>query len=282
MDMLYEALKCASVGLRVFPLYEVTERRLCSCWASDTCKQPGKHPRVKVWQEEATTSEDTIREWWTRWPDAGIGMATGRASGVWVLDLDGDEAITWYTEMVKVHGRAPTRGVLTGRGRHLYWTFPDGVEVRNKQKVDKRNVDVRGDGGFVILPPTRHHSGRHYEWRDQLPYQSAPAVPPEWLLELVKYRPPPPPPKIVNVPGRIPWTAKAADDEMARRLRLEPSARQLLAERLGVVTDQHARKVKCPKCGDRSVWWMIHGTGYAKCSHLNSCGWLGPLTSLLG
>ena len=228
MDMLYEALKCASVGLRVFPLYEVTERRLCSCWASDTCKQPGKHPRVKVWQEEATTSEDTIREWWTRWPDAGIGMATGRASGVWVLDLDGDEAITWYTEMVKVHGRAPTRGVLTGRGRHLYWTFPDGVEVRNKQKVDKRNVDVRGDGGFVILPPTRHHSGRHYEWRDQLPYHSAPA------------------------------------------------------ERLGVVTDQHARKVKCPKCGDRSVWWMIHGTGYAKCSHLNSCGWLGPLTSLLG
>lgn len=279
--MLYEALKCASVGLRVLPLYEVMDDLRCACGKTD-CKQPGKHPRLGEWQDKASTDEAMIREWWRRAPDAGIGMATGRASGVWVLDLDGEEAIAWYAQKGREHGRTPTRGVQTGRGRHLYWQYPEGVEIRNRQKVDGQKVDVRGEGGFVILPPTRHHSGRYYEWRDQVPYQQEPAMPPEWLVELVKHVPPPPPPKVVTVPSRIPWTAKAADDEMARRLRLEPTARQLLAERLGVVTEQHARKVKCPQCGDRSVWWMIHGTGFAKCSHLNSCGWLGPLHSLLG
>lgn len=279
--MLYEALKCASVGLRVLPLYEVMDDLRCACGKPD-CKQPGKHPRLHEWQDKASTDEAMIREWWRRAPDAGLGMATGRASGVWVLDLDGEEAIAWYAQKGREHGRTPTRGVQTGRGRHLYWQYPEGIEIRNRQKVNGQKVDVRGEGGFVILPPTRHHSGRYYEWRDQVPYQQEPAMPPDWLVELVKHVPPPPPPKVVSVPSRIPWTAKAADDEMARRLRLEPAARQLLAERLGVVTEQHARKVKCPQCGDRSVWWMIHGTGFAKCSHLNSCGWLGPLHSLLG
>jgi len=282
MDMLYEALRCASVGLRVIPLYEVTDGLACTCWRREQCKQPGKHPRVDVWQEKATTDEATIRAWWTQWPNAGLGMATGRASGVWVLDLDGEEAIAWYADKLKEHGRVRTKGAVTGRGRHLYWTFPDDVEIRNQQSIEKRKIDTRGDGGFVVLPPTKHYSGRHYEWRNDPPYQPEPAMPPDWLVELVKHRPPPPPAKIVVIPSRVPWTAKAADDEMARRLRLEPAARQMLAERLGVVTEQHARKVKCPQCGDRSVWWMIHGTGYAKCSHLNSCGWLGPLHSLLG
>ena len=282
MDMLYEALRCASVGLRVFPLYEVMEDLRCAC-GTDGCKQPGKHPRVDVWPDKATTDEATIRNWWRRWPNAGLGMATGRKSGVWVLDLDSEDAIAWYAGKIREHGRSPTRGVQTGRGRHLYWKYPDeDVVIRNRVSVDERKIDTRGERGFVVLPPTRHYSGRHYEWRDQAPYQSEPAMPPDWLVEIVKHRPPPPPAKIVVIPSRVPWTAKAADDEMARRLRLEPAARQMLAERLGVVTEQHARKVKCPQCGDRSVWWMIHGTGYAKCSHLNSCGWLGPLHSLLG
>jgi hypothetical protein len=286
MDMRHEALRCAEAGLRVHPLYEVDDALVCQCWKGAGCddKQRGKHPRLGGWQNVASADMQTVARWWDQWPRAGIGVATGRASRVWVLDLDGEEAISWYAEKGKQHGRTPTRGARTGRGRHLWWRWPDDeVEISNGQGQVGPGVDVRGDGGYVVAPPTLHRSGVRYEWLTTGAYVEAPQLAPAWLLELVKKKPKPPAPKMVDIPRRTPWSAKAADEELARRLRLDPYARQRLAEQIGaVVTDQHARKVKCPKCGDTSVWWMIHGTGFAKCSHLNSCGWLGPLTSLLG
>jgi len=286
MDMRHEALRCAEAGLRVHPLYEVNDALVCQCYAKERCddKARGKHPRLGAWQKVATADVRTVDEWWRQWPNAGIGVATGRASRVWVLDLDGKDAIQWYVQQGKLHGRTPTRGARTGRGRHLWWRWPDGdVEIGNSARQLAQGVDVRGDGGYVVAPPTLHRTGVRYEWLTDGAYVQAPQLAPAWLIELVRKQPKPPPAKVVDIPRRTPWSAKAADEELARRLRLDPYARQRLAEQIGaVVTDQHARRIKCPQCGDTSVWFMLHGTGYAKCSHLNSCGWLGPLTTFLG
>lgn len=285
------ALQCAATGLRVHPLYEVDDDLICRCWAREKCneKQRGKHPRLSAWQTMASADAGLVAQWWTQWPDAGIGIATGRASRLWVLDLDGEQALDWYRARCREHGVTKTVGVATGRGRHLWWTWPAGdVNIRNSQGLRDGDtkvatIDVRGEGGYVIAPPTMHRSGVRYAMLTDGMYADAPVEAPAWLLEMVKEQPKPPPPKIVNVPSRVQWSAKAADEELARRLRLDPSARQMLAERMGaVVTAEHARKVKCPKCGDRSVWWTLNQTGYAKCSHLNSCGWMAPLTSFLG
>lgn len=284
--MLRAALLCAGAGLRIHPLYEVDEALICQCWKRTDCpeKQRGKHPRLSAWQQMASSDEDQVRRWWTEWPHAGIGVATGRASRVWVLDCDGDEALAWYRQQCKTHGLVATRGARTGRGRHFWWRYPDdeAVKIKNAQGIAP-GVDVRGEGGYVIAPPTRHRSGATYEWLTKSPYDQAPQLAPAWLLELVREKPKPPPPKLVDIPRRTPWSTKAADEELARRLRLDPMARETLAVRLGaVVMNGHARKVRCPKCGDLSVWWVIDGTGHAKCSHLKSCGWLEPLTSLCG
>lgn len=280
------ALECARVGLRVHPLYQVDEQLVCTCWRGRECpeKQRGKHPRLGGWQQAATVDLEQVAAWWDEWPDAGIGIATGRASRVWVLDCDGDEALAWYRDRCREHGLVRTIGARTGRGRHFWWRWPevDGVSIRNAQGIAP-GVDVRGDGGYVIAPPTRHRSGVRYEWLTSGAYAEAPEMAPAWLLELVRERPKPPPAKRIDVPMRTPWSVKAADEDLARRLRLDPSAREALAVQLGAtIMGGHARKVRCPQCADASVWWVVGGTGYAKCSHLNSCGWLGPLTSFLG
>ena len=154
--------------------------------------------------------------------------------------------------------------------------------MRNAQGIVP-GVDVRGEGGYVIGPPTRHRNGTRYELLTGAPYDVQPREAPAWLIELVREKPKAKVPRIIDISRRTPWSVKAADEELARRLRLDPIARETLGQQLGgVIAGAHARKVKCPRCSELSVWWMINGTGYANCSHLKTCGWLGPLTSLLG
>jgi hypothetical protein len=279
------ALRYAAAGLRVHPLWEVDpQTQTCACPKGAECpeKQRGKHPRLSGWQDKASTDKAQVREWWTRAPKAGIGIATGEASNLWVLDVDGPDAMAWYDAQVVDHGLTPTLGVRTSRGAHLYWSWPADAVVRNAQGV-RPNVDVRGEGGYVCAPPTMHRSGKRYEWiMREDGFISTRAEAPAWLLEIVKERPKPPLPKPVSVPRRTSWTRDAADRELARVLRLDPSARRLLGEQIGAdITALHVRHARCPNCSDRSVWWTLSGPGHAKCSHLNSCGWHAPLVTLL-
>lgn len=283
--MLQYALRYAGAGLRVHPLYEVDpSTQVCACSAGAACveKQRGKHPRLGGWQEKASIDADEIRAWWRRWPKAGIGLATGGASRCWVLDIDGPEAMAWYDAQVVRHGLTPTLGVRTSRGAHLYWRWTDGAVVKNAQGIVK-DVDVRGDGGYVCAPPTVHRSGNVYAWVTEDGFTRQMSEAPGWLLELVKEKPKPPPKRAIRIEPRVPWTRDAADRELARMLRLDPSARVSLgASMSGDIMEAagHVRHVKCPKCGDRSVWWTIAGPGHAKCSHLNSCGYIAPLIDL--
>ena len=285
MHMLSKALECAAVGLRVHPLYEVSDDLVCACRAGRECseKQRGKHPRLGAWQTMATTDAGRVTAWWAQWPSAGIGVATGKASKVWVLDCDGDEALAWYKTQAKIHGLVKTRGAKTGRGRHFWWQFPEDeqVEIRNAQGIVP-GVDVRGDGGYVVAPPTLHRSGVRYEWLTDGAYDVMPQRPPMWLVELVKVKPKPPPVR-VEIPvsvtprelRRVFHAAIDTDADVRRRLGEQVGGTYRAAQR------PYVDGIRCPTCGRDEVWFYIDG-GPAVCHHRNSCKWAGPLTRLGG
>lgn len=158
------ALHYARRGWAVFPLYEPAENGLCSC-GNPKCPSPGKHPRVKHGVLEATTNEALIQEWWTKWREANIGIATGKRSGVVVLDVDprhgGDKSLA---ELEAMGGALKTLECETGGGgRHLYFLAP---EERLKNKVGfMPGLDFRGDNGYVVAPPSTHITGGLYRWK---------------------------------------------------------------------------------------------------------------------
>ena len=148
--MLEHAIKYARRGFRVFPV-----------------KAGGKTPLIQKWPDLASTDELVLRKWWAEWPEANIGLATGKESGVFVLDVDvsnnkkGQESLN---QLEADTGEIPdTLESMTGSGgRHLFFKT-SAREVRNKQNL-RPGLDVRGDGGYVVLPPSVHECGRKYDW----------------------------------------------------------------------------------------------------------------------
>ena len=124
------------------------------------CEKPGKVPLVKwgAFQSRLPT-EVEVRAWWRLWPQANIGLATGKLSGVVVIDLDGHVA----------QQEAAKRGYLdgpwakTGRegGVHRYFAYRDDAP---RNFVKRGGIDYRGEGGYVVLPRSQHVDGPRYEW----------------------------------------------------------------------------------------------------------------------
>src|SRR5262249_37782818 len=137
------ALQLAAKGMRVFP-----------------CIERGKEPAIADNLRRATPDQNVARGW-GRWRDFNSGVATGAASGVWVLDIDGGDGEALLRELEAKHGALPpTIEVITGKGRHLYFRWPSGCEIRNKQDNPVMpSIDVRGEGGYVLAPCSVHPSG---------------------------------------------------------------------------------------------------------------------------
>jgi hypothetical protein len=115
---------------------------------------------------------------------ANIGVATGPASGVWVLDVEA-AGLPILDAWQRQHGPLPTTvsSITGGGGKHLWFGW-HVVEVRNRTKIGGEPMDCRGDGGYVVVPPSNHKSGRRYRWEhspDDTPIVEAPS----WLLDLV-------------------------------------------------------------------------------------------------
>jgi putative DNA primase/helicase len=185
------ALDYAGRGWPVVPLNWIQDGR-CSCGTVD-CPSPCKHPLSPNGLKDASTDPGTIRGWLTRWPDANLGIATGAASGLLVIDVDprhgGDVALD---DLLAVHGPLPeTVEALTGGGgRHIYFKDGSGT-VRNSAGKLGPGLDVRGTGGYVVCPPSDHISGRRYAWElSSDPGEVPVAEAPPWLLALLQEAPP--------------------------------------------------------------------------------------------
>ena len=178
------ALAYALRGWPVFPCHSVGAHG-CSCCQPD-CSSPGKHPSVARGLHAATTDRDAIERWWQRWPSVNVAVRTGTESGLVVIDIDPqhDGAAT-IRRLIGDHEPLPRGPVVrTGSGGwHLLFAHP-GDPVRNSAGTRLgAGIDVRGDGGYVIAPPSRHATGNSYRWStppDELPRM------PGWMLELLR------------------------------------------------------------------------------------------------
>ena len=158
-----EAMRLQALGLRVFPVFGVENDR-CTCGDS-TCPAPGKHPLVR-WGRQATDDPRQVATWWQQWPHANLAVCTG--DGLVVVDVDDREIAEDLREMVPDE----TPVVKTSRGMHFYFAGDATTGV----DADK-HIDVRGHGGYVIVPPSRHVSGSIYEWDRRLEDEDLPPMP---------------------------------------------------------------------------------------------------------
>jgi hypothetical protein len=214
---------------------------------------PGKKtPLIDAWQKLATDDIETICDWSHRWPNANVGIATGAASGVLVIDLDvkdGRDGMRDLATLAKAGKRLPPSPIaLTpSGGRHLFFRHTRGI--RNVVGVTKAGrglgpgVDVRSDGGFVVGASSVLPNGT-YRWL--VPPSSAGfSALPEWATKMLM-PPAPQPPSIhasatgegrldgaVNFVARSPqgtrnprlfWAACRAGELVARRLLTEAAA----------------------------------------------------------
>lgn len=138
------ALKYLQLGLSVIPL-----------------RPNGKEPLFpwKEYQKRLPTEAEVI-EWWTQSANANIGIVTGLISGVVVIDLDGPEGLQTALAMNL------TSSVIsfTGRGKHLWYRHPGGTNNIENAVRKYPGLDIRGDGGYVVAPPSVHENGHRYRW----------------------------------------------------------------------------------------------------------------------
>jgi len=191
MDLLKHALAYAARGWAVFPVHTPKADSSCSC-NRDDCDRVGKHPRISAGRNGASSDVDVITRWWSIWPEANIGIATGKESGIIVLDVDDGGEDTLKDQALDL---PDTVEQITGSGgRHLVFKRPD-EDARYKTTVKfKPALDSRADGGYIVAPPSLHVCGNRYEWEcssnpidDQDPAPLADAPP--WFLECVQARP---------------------------------------------------------------------------------------------
>jgi putative DNA primase/helicase len=214
--MLEAALAYAASGYPVFPV-----RR-------------DKRPHTEHGFHDATIDTDIIRDWWTKWPDDGIGIPTGAVSGIVVVDIDprngGDKSLA---DVIAEFGQLPPGPEVRtgGGGRHLWFQHPGGAA--SVVHGFRPGLDFQGDGAYVIVPPSPHASGNRYEWvggteARPLPFLTA------WLFRIIYERAP------VPFGARAPpsYPAPKSDQEALQRVYSGPNGdlhRWVYEERLGKV-----------------------------------------------
>lgn len=143
-----------------------------------------KRPAVR-WLEfqHRRPEEAELMEWFRRWPNVNVGIVTGMVSGLVVLDVDRKHGgIESLAVLAQKHGPLPVTLETTtgGGGRHLYFSHPGGL-VRNLVGLAP-GIDRRGDGGYVVAPPSRHASGHRYAWAPgRSPSEVRLAAMPDWV-----------------------------------------------------------------------------------------------------
>ena len=183
------ALSYVSEGLAVFPVQGINSNGRCLCRAGEACENPGKHPSVEGGCNSATIDPKLVEQWFTQRKNPNIGIATGSKWGYFALDVDvKSDGPANLATIEAERGTLPetVEEITGGGGRHKFFRTK-GKPVQNSTSKIAPGIDIRGDGGYVVVAPSLHASGRQYEWvKGHAPGEIEMAEAPEWLMELVQ------------------------------------------------------------------------------------------------
>lgn len=163
-DMHIAALAYAARGWPVFPL-----------------KPQSKEPATRRGFYDASTNPATLHRWFGCGFPYNVAIRTGAPAGIMILDADGTAGSTSLRALEAKHGALPaTRISATGKGRHLWLTAAAPIPCSIGKVAP--GIDIRGDGGYVVAPPSIHPNGTIYRWVNDLPTTPAP----DWLVRLAQ------------------------------------------------------------------------------------------------
>jgi hypothetical protein len=164
---------------------EAARHYLARGWSVLPLRAGEKRPLIR-WEhlQHQRPSEEDINEWFRRWPKANVGIVTGEISNLIVLDVDpkhgGDTSLERLENKFRPISET-VEAVTGGGGRHLYFAHPVGL-TRNRAGL-VQGIDLRGDGGYIVAPPSVHPSGRPYMWAPgRSPDEITLAPLPRWIL----------------------------------------------------------------------------------------------------
>jgi putative DNA primase/helicase len=166
-DLLGAAIDIARQGTPVFP-----------------CSPLTKQPLTAHGFKDATTDTKQVQAWWTNTPDALIGSPTGKISDRLIIDTDSDRAeeeLRLLAEQNGVTWPPITYTVATHKGKHFYFRYPGKGDIGCASRSMPDHVDVRAEGGYVIVPPSPHPLGGNYHIIDPSPKAEVP----DWLYKLL-------------------------------------------------------------------------------------------------
>lgn len=169
-------------GFEVFPVHGIANNGNCTC-GDPACGNKGKHPATLRGLLDSSKDPKKIEQFF-KGTQYNIAIRTGAESGIFVLDIDGVEGETSLFKLLAEYGPLPdTMHSLTSRGRHLIFKHPNKKVITRTSKLACGailGVDTRGDGGYIVAPPSRHLSGVNYTL-----IEKDIAEAPEWLIKLV-------------------------------------------------------------------------------------------------
>ena len=231
-DCAEDAVTFAALGFEVFPVNPNTKK-----------SHKSKKFSGKKWGK--TSDPDEVARDFAKWPNANLGIATGPGSGFWAidLDLDADKGLDGMAEFHSLLGgkQLPkTVSVITPRGgRHYWFKWPEGGGIFNSASKLGPGIDVRGDGGIVVAPPSVKPGKGSYEFAPGCSLDDmAPVEAPDWLVELVR---------AASKKNREPVTAaaKAAGE-------IGPVARASAQHKIGTRVADLIRRLGLVKEGERN------------------------------
>jgi P4 family phage/plasmid primase-like protien len=169
--LLDEAIKYAKYGWKVFPV-------------------KGKVPAIKGWKDEATSDPEKLKELF-RMPHTGIGLATGKVSGYTVVDIDNKDGVNGFKTLennnIIIDFTICFETPGGEGGLQCLYQYSDKIKNMVGALGDKSGIDIRNDGGLVILPPSTHPNGKAYQWKEgHAPGEIEVAPFPEKLLKSIK------------------------------------------------------------------------------------------------
>ena len=178
--MIDSALAYAGRGWYIIPLHSIDADGNCTCGKTG-CSSPAKHPVASLCPnglKNASVNEAVLRSWFEN-QNRNIGIVTGKISGITILDCDnhkgGDVSLNNLVFDDNSNASVNTLYSLTGNGVHYFYKY---TPLKNSVNKLGQGLDIRGDGGYIVAPPSIHANGRAYEFEHDLPLIDFPQ---EWI-----------------------------------------------------------------------------------------------------